>query len=44
MLHSGELEIPLSPGSIERQRFVGKLKAPMERLLDHLRIPKYFYL
>ena len=38
-LHAGQLEVPIEPGSKERQVFTAKLKKPMERILDHLHIP-----
>lgn len=43
-LHSGELDIPVTPGSKEVQRFTARLKSPMEKTLDFLQIPKGFYI
>ncbi|TNV78288.1 hypothetical protein FGO68_gene7655 [Halteria grandinella] len=44
MLHAGELEIPLAPGTQQLEKFTGKFKAPMRKLLDHLQIPKGYYI
>jgi len=43
MLHAGELEIPIAPGNTELVRFTAKMKSTMEGILDHLHIPKAYY-
>ena len=44
MLHAGELEIPVIPGSTELIKFSGKMKKPMEKMLDLMHIPKFYYI
>ncbi len=46
MLHAGELEIPTEPDMARDKwsKFTAKMKAPMERALDHLHIPKVYYI
>jgi 23S rRNA-/tRNA-specific pseudouridylate synthase len=44
LLHAGELHLPITPGDRESvTKFTGKMKGPMERVLDQLHIPKGFY-
>ena len=36
--------MPVSPGDREVVKFVGKMKSQMERVLDHMHVPKEFYI
>jgi 23S rRNA-/tRNA-specific pseudouridylate synthase len=43
-LHAGELHLPITPGEKTVTKFTAKMKSQMERVLDHLHIPKEYYI
>ncbi len=43
-LHAGELHLPITPGDKTVTKFTAKMKSQMERVLDHLHIPKGYYI